>query len=129
MSPFWISRLFGRPGRPVARPKVSPKSYRSRLAFEDLEGRTMPSFLTPVNIPAGASSAAVVVGDFNGDGKQDLAISNLNNTISATLGNGDGTFQSPIISPSTGNSWAMVTGDFNHDGKLDLAANANGVTP
>ena len=119
----WCRKLFGHPTPPNRRTR---RAVRRPLECEFLEDRTVPTFLAPVNVPVGASAAVVVVGDFNGDGKQDLAISNLNNTIATTLGNGDGTFQAPIISASTGNSWAMVTGDFNHDGKLDLAANANG---
>ena len=41
---------------------------------------------------------AVAVGDFNGDGKLDLAVANHgSNTVSVLLGNGDGTFQ-PAVS-------------------------------
>jgi hypothetical protein len=39
----------------------------------------------------------VAVGDFNGDGKQGLAVTKGLNTVGVHLGNGDGTFQSPII--------------------------------
>jgi hypothetical protein len=123
----WIGNLFIRKGHTYRHTSAKRKRVQSfHSHFEDLEARLVPTFLTPVAVATAASSAVVVVGDFNGDGKQDLVISNLNNTITTTLGNGNGTFQAAIISASTGNSWAMVTGDFNHDGKLDLAANANG---
>ena len=69
------------------------------------------------------------VGDFNGDGKQDVAalvdIPGQNSDSSAVylfLGNGDGTFQLPRQLPvSPLGPVAILAGDFNGDGKLDLA--------
>ena len=74
---------------------------------------------------AGTNPQSVAVGDFNGDGKQDLAVANYSNggagTVSIFLGNGDGTFQ-PAVSYATGSGpLLVVAADFNHDGKLDLA--------
>jgi hypothetical protein len=69
-----------------------------------------------------------VAGDFNRDGKLDLAVNNYNNgTITILLGNGNGTFtQSASIALGTNNNpTALAAGDFNNDGKLDLAV---GVT-
>ena len=64
----------------------------------------------------------LAVGDFNGDGKLDLAVANeASNTISIFLGNGDGTFtlkSSPVV--ATGPN-SVAVGDFNVDGFLDLA--------
>jgi hypothetical protein len=62
------------------------------------------------------------VGDFNGDGKQDLAVNNSESTsVSISLGNGDGTFNA-AISFGTGNGpRSLAVGDFNGDGKQDLA--------
>src|SRR4029077_4752748 len=66
--------------------------------------------------------AAVAVGDFNGDGKLDLAVTNKGDkTVSILLGNGDGTFQSQTTVPTGLAPDAVVTGDFNGDGKPDLA--------
>jgi hypothetical protein len=70
------------------------------------------------------------VGDFNGDGKQDIAAlvdipgQNYSNSseVYLYLGNGDGTFQSArVLSAGNQVPTAILAGDFNGDGKLDLA--------
>ncbi|NJD92160.1 MAG: hypothetical protein FIA91_11725, partial [Geobacter sp.] len=75
-----------------------------------------------VDYATGSEPWSVTTGDFNADGKQDMAVANYySNTVSILLGNGDGTFQ-PKVDYATGNApYAITTGDFNGDGKLDLA--------
>jgi hypothetical protein len=58
----------------------------------------------------------VVLADFDGDGKLDLA-SAVSNFL--MLGNGDGTFQAPLLLGAGG--VGIAVGDFNRDGKPDLA--------
>jgi FG-GAP repeat protein len=51
------------------------------------------SFQAAGNYAVGAGPRSVAMGDFNGDGKLDLAVANQNsNDVSVLLGNGDGTF-------------------------------------
>lgn len=86
------------------------------------DGTFAPVTGSPISVAGGPSQ--VVVGDFNGDGKLDLAITNsTNNTVTILLGNGDGTFTQAAGSPiSVGNSPdAIVAADFLNNGKLDLA--------
>ncbi|HYM05299.1 MAG TPA: FG-GAP-like repeat-containing protein [Terriglobales bacterium] len=70
--------------------------------------------------PTGIKS--IVIGDFNGDGKPDLAVgSEYFSFVSIFLGNGDGTFTAAPHPNLTCAPFSVVTGDFNGDGKLDLA--------
>lgn len=68
----------------------------------------------------------IAVGDFNGDGKLDLAVVEGvgYSSVSVFLGNGDGTFQHPKEYAMHYGPFAAVTGDFNGDGKLDLVFGA-----
>jgi len=84
------------------------------------------TFQTAANYPVGLVAFSLLVADFNGDGKLDLAVGDINNSgpsnVSILLGNGNGTFQaavSYIAGSNNGSNWLAV-GDFNGDGKLDL---------
>ncbi len=88
------------------------------------------SFQTAQNFALGGLPGSVAVGDFNGDGKSDLAVSlrtGSSGAVSILLGNGHGTFQTAQTFALGGVPASVAAADFNGDGKLDLAASvANG---
>ena len=86
-----------------------------------LFGNPDGSFQTPVTLNAGTlSKGAAVIADFNGDGKNDIALTEKGGVV-ILLGDGKGGFGSPLTSSGASSSIAMIAGDFNGDGKLDLA--------
>lgn len=77
---------------------------------------------------AASGPGAIMAGDFNEDGKQDLIIATISGYQSdlQLLGNGDGTFTQQ---PDLLNSFGFVTGvpiDINRDHHLDLILGGNG---
>jgi hypothetical protein len=79
------------------------------------QGAVSPIFL-------GSYLSSIVTGDFNGDGKLDIAVSDsVGNAVIILLGNGDGTFGAPTTIPVGSQPESIITADFNNDGKLDLA--------
>jgi hypothetical protein len=89
------------------------------------DGNFRPAITTGL-LPGAISLAA---GDFNNDGRPDLAIaSRLNSVVEVLRGNGDGTFHSPDLLPISAvgsltfpSITSVALADFQHDGKLDIA--------
>ena len=87
----------------------------------DRQCASAKGFLGAAGYFMSASATSVAVGDFNGDGKSDLAVTDGGN-VYILLGNGDGTFQVARLYYTLGSYVVSVaTGDFNGDGKTDLA--------
>src|SRR5436190_1694186 len=88
-----------------------------------------PNFAAPVDYVTPNGTGSVVIADFNGDGKPDLAVVNhMTGNASILLGNGNGTFAAAVNYATGALPVAVATGDFNGDGKLDLAVVSNGIS-
>jgi FG-GAP-like repeat/Domain of unknown function (DUF4214) len=86
-------------------------------------GKGDGSFQSPINTSGtwgvGTGPYSIAVGDFDRDGKLDVAFADEYLTI--LRGNGDGTFKTPATPMQPGNTTTdLKVGDFNGDGKLDL---------
>ncbi|HEV2380157.1 MAG TPA: VCBS repeat-containing protein [Terriglobia bacterium] len=100
----------------------APGGGTSNVAFFQVTSATTRVSLSASSATVSSNPLAVTTADFNGDRKQDLAVSNEgSNTISILLGNGDGTFQSHVDYATGAEPAGLATGDFNRDGELDLA--------
>ena len=83
------------------------------------DGTFQPAINSNGNWAQGSGPYSIVAGDFDRDGKLDVAFSDENLTI--LKGNGDGTFTAPGPRLRLNNTSAdLKFGDFNGDGKLDL---------
>jgi hypothetical protein len=94
------------------------------------------SFQSAVNYDTGYEANSVAIGDLNGDGNPDLAVTNYGwdpveglccFSVSVLLGNGDGTFQSAVNYGVGAGPSSVAIGDLNGDGNPDLAT-ANSYT-
>lgn len=77
---------------------------------------------------SGSKPAAVIAGDFNGDGQTSLAVINEGEaTLRIFYGNGTGSFPTSSSWSINWGSWGLCSGDFNNDGYLDLCVSSDVV--
>ena len=116
---------------------VSMEGPGGYLEIDVAMGNGDGTFQSPVaqNLysPGQHTPYAMAVGDFNGDGRLDVAVwgiyaANTTSEVMIFLGNGNGTFNylNTYAAPNSGivypGSNSLYVADFNGDGKLDLAA-------
>jgi hypothetical protein len=90
-------------------------------AVKILFGNGDGTFTRTADFSAGIAPFSVAVGDLNGDGKLDFAVTDVNSGVYVFLGNGDGSFGQPSGPITAGkNPVAVTVGDFNGDGIMDL---------
>ncbi len=87
------------------------------------------TFQAARSFAAGKNPIWVAMGDFNGDGKPDLIVSDLGERpaggkgdVNVLLGAGDGSFQAPTSFAAGDLPFTLAMGDFNGDSRLDAAA-------
>jgi len=87
------------------------------------------------DIPVGDRPLAVIVGDFNGDSRPDLAVNSFLG-LSVLLNTGGGSFARPVTTPAeihpmfgpTPTTYTIAA-DFNRDGQLDLVGAVDAPNP
>ena len=78
--------------------------------------------------PVPSGDSGIALGDLNNDGHLDIAVTQLFDTTSILLGNGDGTFQAPQSFTSV-NFQGIALADLDGDGTLDMVETSyNGTT-
>jgi FG-GAP-like repeat len=108
--------------------------FFSRIALASPNG-TLPLPRTYFAHGTGEDTLSVTAGDFNGDGKLDLAVvapnlggSNMAGELSVLLGKGSGIFGHALAGISGGASSSFVTAaDLNKDGKMDVVVASSNV--
>jgi VCBS repeat protein len=95
-----------------------------------LYGNSNGTFQAPIEINTGTSPEAVVVGDFNGDGRPDIAMATFN-SVTVLLNQGNDAAGHATFAPSSGSPFllagdpngpvfGMTTADLTGHGKVDL---------
>jgi hypothetical protein len=89
----------------------------------DLAGSDLaPCVPQSSTVPMGKRPYGLVAGDWNGDGKPDIAVSsNGDNMVYAAVNMGGAKFAAPTTVGTGMMPYGLVTGDWNGDGKADLA--------
>jgi hypothetical protein len=96
--------------------------FSSGPSLSVLAGNGDGTFALPRSVGVGQMADALAAGDFNGDGKLDLAFASGfgADNVTVLLNNGGNFSTTPAVSAGNTLPSAVAAGDFTHDGKLDL---------
>ena len=91
------------------------------------------STVTPLALAtAGAQPSKIILADFSGDGRLDIAVADFfNNQVEIFNGTGTGTFGAPAVLAAGTAPRGLAAADFNGDARVDLVAanrNSNNLT-
>ena len=130
---MFTTRLLGTGARSLHAHYSGDTTYApsdSAIVTQTVNSVAAASFSPAVNYPISLGAGSVASGDFNRDGKTDLAVcsSTVGDSLTIFLGNGDGTFQQfatyTVSFPSS-----VAVGDLNNDGIPDLVTySGSGIT-
>ena len=127
----------GRGVRPVAAglaaaaPGASRRAGRAREEQIACNPAYLGEFAAVSSSLVGDQANSFVTGDFDGDGKLDVATADFNtSSVSVLLGTGRGTFRPETMFAAGSGAVGVAAGDFNGDGKVDSAtADGTGGPP
>ena len=101
---------------------TNPQKGSMSLFLGKPDGTLASEIEIPVGVTTMSFPYSAAIGDFDGDGKNDVAIADLvTGPVIVKLGNGDGTFGDDVAYATGGvGPFIIITYDLNLDGKLDL---------
>jgi len=117
----------------------NPNPYLNSGYVSLLMGKPDGTFQAGNNYAAGIGSTSIAAGDFNGDGKLDLAVGaaingnifNPQSNVTILINNGSGGFSAASsfdVAPLGTIPISIAAADFNNDGRLDLAIALDGTS-
>jgi len=115
---------------PVNNALCSRRVLCALVALLSFVAPTKPSWAqleTRATRTVSGEALAVASGDFNGDGRLDLAVLD-SGGLSILLGNGDGTFRTSVTY-ATNLAYSLAVADFNGDGKPDIVVANENLSP
>ena len=131
---FLPARSLGRPALPLGVGDFNADGFidiviREGDAIAVLPGRADATFAAPrpvgpTNYPRNEVRVWAHVADFDGDGRRDILVPEMYDTLKLYRGNGDLTFQPAVDLFTEGGGYQpadATSGDFNNDGRRDIA--------